>query len=200
MNFFPSKFISTTYIPYNKKWDAFQGYILYERSGACPFNKNPFEFKDESQIVYLKPTYFSPKGNPPKDPEPYSCSWTFIGPKDYGFKLFYQKTASNINFSAVNSSGYDIIKGHGLIKHKLYYNGDNFLKINVTDRNNHLSYYNKEKWPVKNPRFFYTESYDEVIASFVSDGSIVGGGFSVNFENLDCTCSSETIINMFAQT
>lgn len=40
-------------------WNAFQGYIMYERIQTCPFTINPFIFENESQIIYLKYPFVS---------------------------------------------------------------------------------------------------------------------------------------------
>lgn len=55
--FYPTTTNFSIHFINTKMWNAFQGFIFYERKSVCLFSKNPFEFKDDSQIIYLAPNY-----------------------------------------------------------------------------------------------------------------------------------------------
>ena len=82
----------------------FQGYIAFESKSKCPLAGRVITLKDESEVIDLRATYES-------DGQPLPmqiCTWTFLGPKNYGFKFVIKNYSKEESFLVANSTA-DII-------------------------------------------------------------------------------------------
>ena len=90
----------------------FTGAILYDEwnDDDCPLESisrlDPFEFTQESQIIYIQSVYF--KNSTRKHP----CRWRFVGPESYGFKIVLTEMAlfPGTTLTVQNSTNYNIIE------------------------------------------------------------------------------------------
>ena len=71
-------------------YNAFQGLVYTDDWGtACPLQPfstvNPFLFHDETEILYIQPTFLDEFDCIPK----LRCFWKFTAPEYYSFKLVF---------------------------------------------------------------------------------------------------------------
>ena len=85
--------LETRYYMYAK------GYIAVEKTmnSSCHLEEisQPFIFSDEEQLLNVFPRILNDNDVIPKN---LTCTWKFLGPKDYGFKIVFTEY-SNDSFS-----------------------------------------------------------------------------------------------------